>query len=211
MGKSRSTTLLAAYLLSTHPSLTPHSALQFIRQTRPLAEPNLGFKAQLQLYHSTACTTTLDANPAYNRWLYQRTLRASNTAGTAPEINHLRFSDENPTIPPDEKETSSNTNQNPTLHYRCRRCRTPLATSAYLVPHAAASPCSHLHITPLSWMRPELELGKLEGRLECPNAKCGQSVGRYAWQGMKCSCGEWVVPGMTLGRGRVDEVGGGKV
>ena len=55
-------------------------------------------------------------------------------------------------------------------------------------------------------MRPELELGKLEGRLFCPNKKCGQSVGRYAWQGMKCSCGEWVVPGMTLGRGRVDEV-----
>lgn len=55
-------------------------------------------------------------------------------------------------------------------------------------------------------MRPELELGKLEGRLECPNAKCGgTSVGRYAWQGLRCSCGAWVVPGVCLARGKVDE------
>ena len=98
----------------------------------------------------------------------------------------------------------------PPTSFRCRRCRAPLATSSYLVPHTPAShpgtACAHIHITPLSWMRPELEQGKLEGRLFCPNKKCGQSVGRYAWQGMKCSCGEWVVPGMTLGRGRVDEV-----
>ena len=104
----------------------------------------------------------------------------------------------------------------PSISFRCRRCRAPLATSSYLIPHtpAVSSPsppkpqpaCAHIHITPLSWMRPELELGKLEGRLFCPNKKCGQSVGRYAWQGMKCSCGEWVVPGMTLGRGRVDEM-----
>ena len=101
----------------------------------------------------------------------------------------------------------------PPVSFRCRRCRAPLATSSYLVPHtpkssplSTSTPCAHIHITPLSWMRPELEQGKLEGRLFCPNKKCGQSVGRYAWQGMKCSCGEWVVPGMTLGRGRVDEV-----
>ena len=112
----------------------------------------------------------------------------------------------------------------PSSSYLCRRCRSPLANTSYLIPHTPkppspisssspphhppTTPCAHIHITPLSWMRPELELGKLEGRLFCPNKKCGQSVGRYAWQGMKCSCGEWVVPGMTLGRGRVDEVKG---
>ena len=55
-------------------------------------------------------------------------------------------------------------------------------------------------------MRPELEQGKLDGRLECPNARCGTNVGKYAWQGMRCSCGKWVVPGISLARGRVDEV-----
>lgn len=53
-------------------------------------------------------------------------------------------------------------------------------------------------------MKDELEQGKLEGKLECP--KCKGKVGSYAWQGMKCSCGEWVVPGISLARARVDEV-----
>jgi dual specificity phosphatase 12 len=52
-------------------------------------------------------------------------------------------------------------------------------------------------------MRPELEQGKLDGRLECP--KCHTNVGKYAWQGMQCSCGEWVVPGISLSKGRMDE------
>lgn len=53
-------------------------------------------------------------------------------------------------------------------------------------------------------MRPELEQGKLDGRLECP--KCKTNVGKYAWQGMQCSCGDWVVPGISLAKGRIDEV-----
>lgn len=55
-------------------------------------------------------------------------------------------------------------------------------------------------------MRPELEQGKTEGRLECPNIRCKTNVGKYAWQGMQCNCGEWVVPGLSLGKSRVDEV-----
>lgn len=53
-------------------------------------------------------------------------------------------------------------------------------------------------------MRPELEQGKLDGRLECP--KCNTNVGKYAWQGMQCSCSEWIVPGISLAKGRVDEM-----
>lgn len=234
MGKSRSTTLLIAYLLSQHPKLNPQSALGLIRQSRPFAEPNSGFMEQLSLYHNMRCPSTqeaLDNHPLYQRWLYQRTVEASVAAGVAPEVSELRFGDEGNATPINlaAEEGSADTKagehpSEPTTSYRCRRCRTPLGTSAYLVHHnpkrpATSQPCAHLHLTPLSWMRPELEQGKLEGRLECPNQKCGQSVGRYAWQGMKCSCGEWVVPGMTLGRGRVDEIrerprveiGGGKI
>ena len=53
-------------------------------------------------------------------------------------------------------------------------------------------------------MRPELELRKLEGRLDCP--KCCAKVGSYAWYGLRCSCGAWVVPGISIARGRADEV-----
>jgi dual specificity phosphatase 12 len=52
-------------------------------------------------------------------------------------------------------------------------------------------------------MRPELEQGKLEGRLECP--KCHYIVGKYAWQGLQCTCAVWVLPAITLAKGRIDE------
>lgn len=83
-----------------------------------------------------------------------------------------------------------------------------LATSQYLIPHQPASgadpsSCAHYFLDALSWMRPELEQAKLEGRLECP--KCKNNVGKYAWQGMQCSCGEWIVPGISLAKGRIDE------
>jgi len=55
-------------------------------------------------------------------------------------------------------------------------------------------------------MRPELEKEQLDGRLECPNPKCSAQVGRYAWQGMKCSCCVWVCPAFSLQKARVDEV-----
>jgi len=102
--------------------------------------------------------------------------------------------------------------------------RRKLATSQHLIPHtpkptttndhhtpiSSSSPppsppqCAHLFLDPLSWMRPELDKAALSGRLECP--KCATNVGKYAWQGMRCSCGEWIVPGISLARGRVDEV-----
>lgn len=97
--------------------------------------------------------------------------------------------------------------------------RRPLATSQYLLSHnsptegsdrsaetlpvASTKNCAHYFLDPLSWMRPELEQGKLEGRLECP--KCHTNVGKYAWQGMQCSCGEWILPGISLSKGRIDE------
>lgn len=253
MGKSRSTTLLIAYLLSRSPTLTPTTALSLIRQSRPFAEPNSGFLHQLTLYHRMSCPATLallEANPIYQHWLYQQSVEASLATGQAPRVGELRFSDEVKLQTQggddgvttgigklDHAEEEGASSEGPAVEepapppsipsssYLCRRCRSPLANTSYLTPHTPSSPqsssqshpssppppCAHIHITPLSWMRPELELGKLEGRLFCPNKKCGQSVGRYAWQGMKCSCGEWVVPGMTLGRGRVDEVRGRKV
>jgi dual specificity phosphatase 12 len=55
-------------------------------------------------------------------------------------------------------------------------------------------------------MRPALEEGLLQGRLECPNSKCGAQLGRYAWQGIKCSCGAWVCPAFSVLKSRIDEV-----
>ena len=256
MGKSRSTTLLIAYLLSTLPRLatnTPDTLLALIRQSRPFAEPNPGFMAQLVLYHRMNIPSTLeelDGHPEYQHWLYQRAVKESISRGVAPEVGEIRFADTSQTSSaalysttgvgtevqaagdPASSERQARTEPiDPILSYRCRRCRHQLATSRYVVEHgpgnklnfaARSNPltslqtfningdpderCAHLFVEPLSWMRPELEQAKLEGRFECPNPKCRTSVGRYAWQGMRCSCGAWVVPGVSLGRAKIDEV-----
>ena len=54
-------------------------------------------------------------------------------------------------------------------------------------------------------MKAALSEGQLDGRLTCPNSKCGANVGKFAWQGTKCSCGGWVTPAFTLIKGKVDE------
>lgn len=197
MGKSRSATVVCAYLMQRY-GLTPDQALAQIRETRPLCEPNEGFWKQLELYHRMATPENMDDIPAYQRWLYQREIELSRACGQAPEADKIRFEDEHVqhVAPAD-------------FELRCRKCRRPLATSQYITSHVPRSAmktinCAHYFLDPLSWMRAELEKGKLDGRLECP--KCTTNVGKYAWQGMQCSCGEWVVPGISLAKARVDEV-----
>ena len=224
MGRSRSTTVLIAYLLSVEASLSPSYALSRIRSTRPFAEPNSGFMSQLELYYQMRCPEDLDSQPIYQRWLYQRSIDASNACGVAPDADDIHFSDLD--LEKQRSNVVSQAEDKPST-YRCRRCRIPLATTAYLIPHeprsshekrsnpstseaaslsVSTAKCAHLFLDPLSWMRPELEKGLLVGRLECPNLKCAQNVGKYAWQGMKCSCGEWIVPGICIARARVDEI-----
>ncbi|KAM0167628.1 hypothetical protein ACHAQE_000016 [Botrytis cinerea] len=184
MGRSRSVTILIAYLLRQYPSLTPHTALAQVQQTRPFAEPNDGFMAQLQLYHEMGCPRNIDEQPKYQRWLYQREVDLAVATGGRPDW--VRFED--------EEEQDKQKADGKEKEIRCRMCRT----------------CTHHFLHPLSWMRPELELGNLSGRLECPNQKCKAQIGKYAWQGMRCSCGVWVCPAFSLLKGRCDEATIGK-
>lgn len=251
MGKSRSATIVIAYLLwkshrgdpatsvpntpNTGPDisrdvytpsnqrLTPEAALGMLRQGRPLAEPNDGFMDQLRLYHSMGCPDSIDSHPQYQRWLYQKTVRESLRDSRAPDIGLVRFEDEHKDEHEGEiKATSdtSDTDETRELSLRCRRCRRLLARSNFLADHeaavgdgvgdgadAAAGPnrCAHHFLHPLSWMKSNLEGGQLQGRLSCPNPKCGANVGKFAWQGMRCNCGRWITPAFALAKGRVDQ------
>lgn len=229
MGKSRSVTVVLAYLLSTRPDLNLESALALVREARPIAEPNDGFMAQLALYVTMKYHTDIDSHPIYQRWLYDREVELSVATGRAPDT--FRFEDEVAKLSLEDGGAEVQIHK----ELRCKRCRRALATSQYLIPHTpkaankstaqdyspisslpapnpTAAPstlpkeCTHHFIHPLSWMRLELEKQLLEGRLNCPNSKCGSLVGRYAWQGMRCSCGIWVNPGFSLQGARVDEI-----
>ncbi|KAF2280603.1 dual specificity protein phosphatase 12 [Westerdykella ornata] len=203
MGKSRSATCVIAYMMHRYGS-SAAEALTLLRQARSICEPNEGFMKQLELYEKMAMPLNVEQVPAYQRWRYQQEIELSRACGQAPEAEKIRFEDE------------YHTDGNAAFELRCRKCRRPLATSQYIVAHAVSDTtensscrrppqaCAHYFLDPLSWMRPELEQGKLEGRLECP--KCHTNVGKYAWQGMQCSCNEWVVPAISIAKGRVDEV-----
>ncbi|OJJ03693.1 hypothetical protein ASPVEDRAFT_746919 [Aspergillus versicolor CBS 583.65] len=210
MGKSRSATVCIAYLLHQQRSaLTPQSALALIRESRPLCEPNPGFMEQLNVYHQMGCPEDVTSHTLYSRWLYHREVEESVACGRAPEMQSVLFEDEQP------QQRIDSDGQNTEI--KCRRCRRKLAIAPFVVPHgshgdpkgAINSQCAHIFTSPLTWMRPSLfpntpEGAPLSGRLTCPNSSCGSNIGKFAWQGMKCSCGDWVVPAIGLARARVD-------
>ncbi len=196
------------------------NALKQVQESRPIAQPNDGFMRQLELWWEMGCPAEkggLENHPIYQRFLYQRMLNDARSAKMAPDTGLIRFEDlaedrTNEEGKEDRDQSSpAEAKKQPGKEVRCKKCRCVLATPNFLIPHAPAGElgrpdCAHIFIETLSWMRPALEDGALEGRLNCPNARCGANVGRFAWQGLRCSCLEWIVPAFSLSRGRVDEV-----
>lgn len=234
MGKSRSATMILAYLLwdSRRRSLaTPlpdanadtaaipptalnvPSALTLLRQGRPLAEPNDGFMEQLHLYHRMGCPEDIEAQPTYQRWLYKRSVQDSLSVHRAPEVGDVRFEDEHLQDEEGNLTTADlrlGTPKSQDLELKCRKCRRLLARGNFIAEHEPpdgkdAKACAHVFLHPLSWMKPVLAQGQLDGRLSCPNTKCSANIGKFAWQGMRCSCGGWVTPSFAVTRAKVDE------
>lgn len=223
-GKSRSISAVVAYLLWRYPdrfdpNTTPdptqqspsqsrtrkdtaseavQAALAWILRTRPMAEPNPGFMDQLALWWEMGCPDEVEPHAVYQRWAYKREVEENLAVGQAP--TRLRFEDEESQLRDDSG-----------LNLRCKKCRRTLATAPFILNHKpseqrSASSCQHFFVEPLSWMRSVLEQGELNGRLLCPNEKCGAGVGRYDWKGFRCSCGGWETPAFSLQKARVDDV-----
>lgn len=110
MGKSRSATVVIAYLMQKH-NISPSDALAHVRQARSIAEPNEGFWKQLELYSEMQTPDNVEETPAYQRWVYQRELELSRACAQAPEADKIRFEDEHAA-----EQTSG-------FEMRCRKCR----------------------------------------------------------------------------------------
>ena len=178
-----------------------------------MAEPNDGFMEQLRLYHSMGCPDNVEGQPKYQRWLYRRSVQESLSVHRAPELGDVRFEDEHLQDGEGDLTTTDLRDGTPKiedLELKCRKCRRLLAKGNFVAEHEPPDgkdvmACAHIFLHPLSWMKPVLGEGQLDGRLSCPNAKCGANVGKFAWQGMRCSCGGWVTPGFAVTRGKIDE------
>ncbi|KAI0181560.1 dual specificity protein phosphatase 12 [Hypoxylon sp. FL1284] len=231
MGVSRSVSCVIAYLLYKYPhrfggkQSTPSAtsaaerrqtskfavekALELVRRERGAAGPNQGFMRQLELWWEMGCPadddSSVEGHPIYQKWLYDKMLEENRSVHMAPDAEAIRFEDEVDDSVPAE------TGKPDGREVRCKKCRRILATPQFVVSHTPTGSeepanCAHVFVDTLSWMRPALEGGALEGRLSCPNDKCGATVGRFAWQGLQCSCRQWVVPAFSLNRSRIDEV-----
>lgn len=110
MGKSRSATVVIAYLMQEH-NISPSEALSHLRQARSICEPNDGFMKQLELYGEMHTPENVEQSPAYQRWVYQREIELSRACGQAPEADKIRFEDEHVA------------DQNSAFELRCRKCR----------------------------------------------------------------------------------------
>jgi len=115
MGKSRSVTIVVAFLLRKYPHHTPSTALALIRESRPIAEPNDGFMAQLELYKEMGCPRDIENHPRYQKWLYGREVDLAVQAGMAPD--RVRFEDE------EVQELNEGRGEEREVELRCRKCR----------------------------------------------------------------------------------------
>lgn len=215
--------------------LSVEEALVQLRQGRPIAEPNEGFMEQLYMYVDMNCPSTLaeiESHKLYRRFTNRLNVAESLSVNQAPDVLAIHFEDEHDDdhprrasnrpkeeiaagagiSAPTGAEDHPTTPSQPTTQIRCRRCRHILATTPHISPHTpsrsdpASQPCAHVFLHPLSWMKETLSGGQLDGRLSCPGKNCGVNVGKFAWQGMRCSCGGWVTPGFGVVKGKVDEV-----
>ncbi|KAL2891926.1 Tyrosine-protein phosphatase yvh1 [Ceratocystis lukuohia] len=115
MGKSRSVTVVCAYLMWKYPeyfglsavvALDPArkilrrrrghdamlDAIDWVRRGRDIADPNPGFREQLAMWWEMACPEDVESHPIYRKWAFRREVDASVACGMAPTI--LRFEDE---------------------------------------------------------------------------------------------------------------------
>lgn len=100
-----------AYLMYTNRT-GPDQALIQLQESRPVCDPNDGFKKQLAIYCDMDMPETVEDQPIYQRWLYQRVLDLSRIAGTAPQAEQIRFEDEH----------AGSTSQ-AEFQMKCRKCR----------------------------------------------------------------------------------------
>lgn len=110
MGKSRSATVVIAYLMQLL-RITPTEALSQLREGRGVCDPNDGFKHQLELYHRMDMTDKVEEHPVYQTWLYERELNAARACNQAPDADKIRFIDEH------AAPAANNADM------RCRKCR----------------------------------------------------------------------------------------
>ncbi|KAJ3211871.1 dual specificity phosphatase 12, partial [Clydaea vesicula] len=214
-GVSRSAAVIIAYIMKIN-NLNYVEAFDFVKSKYSKASPNLGFLAQLELYH--LMNFEIDVNKKeYRRWMLTRMARDFSDYGC---VSNLTLSVDPKNFIKDAK----------LKLLRCPKCRRILATMDNVINHepgkgqvdfsyfkrdwmelikqnenttSSNRSCSQYFIEPMEWIK-GLQEGNLEGKIYCPC--CEFKLGSFSWAGQTCSCGNWITPAFSLQKSKVDLV-----
>lgn len=206
-GVSRSAAVAVAFLMQTK-HITAEEALCSVQSIHASALPNEGFLQQLKLYDAMNCDLDQSHLP-YRQHLLRQTGRHYVQTGR---------------LSPDALAAPSDTVTMAATSYRCRKCRSLVATSENVVdvapgPGEAAFPhrkrdsnvSKHpsssldggsLFVQPLQWMSAVVIGADTHGKLYCPT--CSSRLGAFDWSGAQSSSGAWVTPAFRLHLARLD-------
>ncbi|EYB98809.1 hypothetical protein Y032_0128g1454 [Ancylostoma ceylanicum] len=198
VGASRSVTMVAAYIMQKF-KFPADKAVEFIKKSRPIAFPNEGFFAQLQIFEKLGYKldeATLSRSRDYKDWCI--------ASGNVP--NH--GSDERAATFVRDVDAHNNDSDRGSK-FRCGKCRHVLFFGEHLTRHKRCDGerCGFGYlIEPMKWM----DVTEYEGKINCPS--CDSKLGNYSWGGRQCQgepgarCSEHVTPWVHLHRAKVDEV-----
>ena len=214
-GVSRSAAFVVAYLMKAN-NWTLERAVAAVKAKRPTARPNSGFMKQLELFEAMGCSL----NPLYPPF------RAFKLNLMLVQLKHTQV------VPYSAPQPFNGSIHHHSLQtgvpetvYRCRKCRSVLASSNVAFPHASGpknspqswydllqSPVAKVEcrqgifIEPQAWMGPKLMTSTKEvERLNC--MKCNSRVGTFSWEiPVSCSCGIiFEPPSFHINASRVDK------
>ena len=216
-GVSRSVTLVLAYMLQYKNIGDPVACLEHLKRVYPSASPNDGFMQQLYVWYDMKFSYDL-TNQTYRSLCARESAACAMHQGGEFDVEKLR-------------DPRSEICQGRVI-YRCRVCRTTLATSDNIMvdisvggtsgfsqrrraKDAQKSPMHSdsnqkaseispggIFVEPLRWMAGITE--NTQGKIYCPT--CVTRLGSYNWAGMQNDDAQWITPAFQLHNSKLDVI-----
>ena len=221
-GVSRSVTLVLAYMMQ-YGGDGPQSfgtCLHILRERYPDAHPNQGFIQQLETWYDMKFQYDV-AHETYRSLCARRTASLIRSQGDEFDMKTLQ----------DPRERQGSTT--PGILYRCRSCRTSLATSMNIMVDVSVGTGKdgfswrkrtkdalvQSHTTTAYNNNNNNDVGSIfveplrwmsgikqgnQGKIYCPG--CSARLGSYNWSGMQNENSEWITPAFQLHLSKIDSI-----
>lgn len=179
-GISRAPTVACLWEIAVRGAQSAEEAIQRVRTYHPPCDPNPGFRKQLQILAEQR-ERILNGGDGEGRWFLELQEQPEN---------------EPPRNESDEKIVKDDGEALPAAKFKCSACRRALQNQYLLTRHS--SRCN-VWFMEEPWFN---TLNLMEGKIHCE--KCAAKIGHWAWKGLRCNCGQYVIPGFAVQNAKVD-------